>query len=193
MGDCIKGSFLIAAPHLGDPNFERTVALIADHSEEGGFGLVLNRPAALDISKLWKMLTGEHCSSTATTFVGGPVESLAVFLLHSCRDLADGSEEIVPGVYLGNEVELLGRLIERQEELRREGPSSEIFRVFCGYSGWGKGQLDHELETGSWLVQPASAEFVFSTPADKMWMRTMEKVGGPYRLFSLMPKRPELN
>jgi putative transcriptional regulator len=39
------GKLLIAGPSLIDPNFWRTVVLIVEHSEEGAFGLVLNRPS----------------------------------------------------------------------------------------------------------------------------------------------------
>jgi len=65
--------------------------------------------------------------------------------------------------------------------------------VFYGYAGWGKGQLDRELEDGGWLVQAASREFIFGTAPNVLWQRTMARQGGFYRFFSLMPAEPELN
>ncbi len=193
MKKLVKGSFLIAAPQLSDPNFSRTVVLIAEHTDEGGFGLVVNRPASVKVSKLWEALTGEPCLSSAPAYVGGPVQSSAVFLLHTCEDLAEEANPVAPGLFLGNDVELLGSLIERQEELRNQGERKEIFRVFCGYSGWGEGQLDRELETGSWLVQTARVDEVFSPTVEELWTRSMEREGGIYGLFSQMPKDPDLN
>ena len=39
----LRGSLLIAAPGLVDPNFWRTVVLVGEHSDEGALGVVLNR------------------------------------------------------------------------------------------------------------------------------------------------------
>jgi len=43
--DSLRGRLLIASPVLVDPNFHRTVILIAEHTEEGAMGLVLTRPS----------------------------------------------------------------------------------------------------------------------------------------------------
>jgi putative transcriptional regulator len=192
--DSVKGSFLIASPGLLDPNFARTVVLIAEHTPEGSFGLVLNRPGSLKLAELWATLApAESCPSEAVSFAGGPVQPSSVFLLHTCADLAEGAEPILPGLYLGSDVDLLRKLLEREEALRAGGERRELFRVFCGYSGWGEGQLDGELKAGGWLVQPATLELVFSSPPATLWARSMERQGGPYRFFSMMPPNPEYN
>src|SRR5690606_6210973 len=131
-------------------------------------------------------------------FVGGPVEKSAVFLLHSFADLADGADPIVPGVWLGQERELFAALIDRVTSANASASSSGSsvpapFRVFCGYAGWGEGQLDSELETGSWLIQPASAELILAPETDDLWQKALEGQGGAYSLFARMPENPELN
>lgn len=188
-----KGSFLVASPSLIDPNFRRAVVLVVEHTKEGSFGLVLNRPGKVKVEQLWAAISEAPCASDARAYVGGPVQPSAVFVLHSCADLADSVDPVVPGVYLGSDVTLLSELLRREGELRQQGEEREIFRVFCGYSGWGEGQLDGELETGSWLVQPASSAVIFNTPPERLWSQNMAREGGHFRLFGLMPQEPELN
>ena len=40
-----------------------------------------------------------------------------------------------------------------------------------GYAGWAPGQLDRELEIGSWHVLPASADIVFAEDPGPIWDR----------------------
>jgi putative transcriptional regulator len=191
--ESLKGSLLIASPGLMDPNFVRTVVIVAEHNEEGALGLVLNRASGVSLSDLWKNIAEEATESDAKAFIGGPVQKNAVLLLHGHEELAGENEPIVPGVYLGSEVELLAELMKRNEaELKGEGEKVR-FRVFCGYSGWGAGQLDREMKAGGWLTIPASAEHIFAAPPEKLWGLAMQKVGGEYHLFGFMPPDPEMN
>ena len=183
---------MIASPGLVDPNFVKTVVFIAEHNEEGAFGLVLNRPMELKVADLWESLSGEASTSAAHALVGGPVQKNALLLLHGEADLAKEAEPIVEGVYMGSEVDLLGELLKR-EMIRKEKNSAVPFRVFCGYSGWGAGQLDSEMKAGGWLTTPASAEHVFHDSPGKLWNTTLGSLGGIYKFFSLMPMNPEMN
>ena len=80
MDESLRGKLLLASPTLLDPNFVRTVVLIAEHTNEGAMGLVLNRPAASTVIEAvpdlaW--LTGEE----EQVYVGGPVAETAVIVL----------------------------------------------------------------------------------------------------------------
>lgn len=190
----LKGQLLIAAPGLADPNFRRTVVFVAEHNAEGAFGLVLNRPAEARVSELWNAISNEACDCHLRAYVGGPVQQNAVLLLHGFPDLAKDADPVIPGVYLGSEVEVLGELVRRhsgEEPLATE--EFPKFRVFCGYSGWGAGQLDAEMKAGGWLTQPASFDVVFRTPPERLWNLALEAIGGVYRFFALMPQEPEHN
>ena len=44
------GKLLIAEPMLGDPNFERSVVLMIEHTEDGALGVVLNKPTHLEVA-----------------------------------------------------------------------------------------------------------------------------------------------
>jgi putative transcriptional regulator len=66
-------------------------------------------------------------------------------------------------------------------------------RVFAGYAGWGPGQLEDELEEGSWIVEPALPDDVFAAEPDDLWSDVLRRKGGPYVVLSLMPPDPSLN
>jgi putative transcriptional regulator len=51
-------------------------------------------------------------------------------------------------------------------------------RVFRGYSGWGPGQLDHELGEGAWMVLPSERNDVFSPTPDDLWRAVIRRQGG---------------
>ncbi|HEU5263546.1 MAG TPA: YqgE/AlgH family protein, partial [Gaiellaceae bacterium] len=66
-------------------------------------------------------------------------------------------------------------------------------RVFAGYAGWGPGQLDEELEEGSWIVEPALPDDVFTPEPDALWSDVLRRKGGPFGVLALMPPDPSLN
>jgi putative transcriptional regulator len=191
----LKGSLLIAAPGLADPNFARAVVFIAEHNEEGALGLVLNRPAATKVSDLWAAISEEPSATDAQAFVGGPVQKNAVLFLHGHPDLNPVGEQIIPGVYLASEVEILEQLLVRDSSAGEEddSPSPSQFLVFCGYSGWGAGQLEGEMESGGWLTCSTSAQQLFHSAPEELWSTTLSSLGGVYEFFSLMPPDPDMN
>ena len=186
-----KGQLLVSEPSLADPNFRCTVVLVTEHDEKGAFGHVVNRPGGQTVADLWSGLTGEPCLSEAPVFIGGPVEQAAVFILHNRSDLSDGAEAVIDGLYMGSSLELLQTLIE--DEGSAIWADQQIYRVFCGYSGWGGGQLEGELAAGGWVVQPAKAEYIFQTKSPELWKNSMDRQGGIYRFFSGMPTDPDVN
>ena len=187
----LKGSLLIASPALLDPNFLRTVVFLADHDQKGALGFILNRPSEVPVSKIWSSLTEESVELKTPAFFGGPVQHDALFFLHGHDELAAGIKPVVQGVYLGQEVQTLGALIERAVQAGADAPAR--FRVFSGYAGWGAGQLEHEVKEGSWVVLPAQASHIFESEPLSLWSETMRAKGGIHALLSLMPLRPELN
>jgi putative transcriptional regulator len=66
-------------------------------------------------------------------------------------------------------------------------------RVYVGYAGWGPGQLDEELDEGSWIVEPALAEDVFTDEPDALWSAVLRRKGGPFQVLAAMPPDPSLN
>src|SRR5439155_9465083 len=151
-----KGRLLIALPMLADPNFDRTVVLMIEDSEEGSAGLVLNRPSELAVTEALPEF-GERVAAPAVVFVGGPVsQNTAIGLARSAdadgAEGADGWQQVMGDV---------GTFNMAAAEL---GPPEGItdLRVFAGYSGWGPGQLEGEISAGAWLVVDADVDDALS-------------------------------
>jgi putative transcriptional regulator len=172
---------LIAGPTLLDPNFWRTVVLVGEHSDEGALGVVLNRSSETPVEEALPELT-LLAEDLGAVHVGGPVQPSAVVVLADFVD-PDAAETLVLDSvgFLPSEVEpdTLG-------ELRRA-------RVYAGYAGWGPGQLDGELEEGSWIVEPARPEDVFTDDPEGLWSDVLRRKGGPFAVLAAMPPDPSLN
>ena len=182
--DYLKGHLLVASPHLADPNFARTVVLLIHHSEEGAFGVVLNRPADNTIKELWEQVAETPCESDRRVNVGGPVAG-PLMAVHTDRELAE--MEIVPGLYFAAQREHLEELL---------GQRDHRFRLFVGHSGWGGGQLENELKEGAWLTTPATVEAVFGEEAG-LWKRVAQGIGLSMLTSTLkikhVPEDPSMN
>ncbi|MDE5552171.1 MAG: YqgE/AlgH family protein, partial [Muribaculaceae bacterium] len=141
-----KGDVLVSSPLLTDPNFNRSVVLILDRDTDKGYiGLILNRQLDLTIQEL---LDIKNSKIETPVFNGGPVDLQRLFWLHTMGpDIIKGAAEVMPGIYIGGNFEDLQTYVENS------GTKSEgHFRLYLGYSGWTKGQLEKEIEMGAWQV-----------------------------------------
>lgn len=154
----LRGHLLIASPALHNPDFFRAVVLLAEHSPDGAFGLVLNRPTDATIRQVWQELTGSTAQASTPVRLGGPCEGPLV-AVHTEQALANA--RILPGVYLTGDESKLERLIAQHD-------SSALF--FVNFSSWGAGQLEGEMEGGAWINVPADPELVLSARYD-LWKR----------------------
>jgi len=162
--ESLEGQFLIASPHLPDSNFFRSVVLMIQHDDEGAFGLLLNRRVEKTIGELWEMISDTPCSNPTPVNVGGPVEG-PLMAIHTDPLLSE--REVIDGVHLSTEKDNLDRLVNAYD-----GP----LRVFTGYSGWGTGQLEGEMQVGGWLTLRAEKKLVFADD-ETMWKYVTEKIG----------------
>jgi putative transcriptional regulator len=177
----LKGHLLIAGPGLLDPNFHRTVVLVGEHSEEGALGVVLNRVSESTVDDSVPELAG-LVDGDDTVHVGGPVQPFAIVVLAEFADRERAGALVLGSVgFLPTESDPL-----ELGELKRA-------RVFAGYAGWGPGQLDGELADGSWIVEPAIPEDVFTSEPDALWCSVLQRKGGPFGVLALMPPDPSLN
>jgi putative transcriptional regulator len=179
--ESLRGHLLIAGPSLLDPNFWRTVVLVGEHTEEGALGVVLNRSSETTVDEALPELA-LLAEEMGTVHVGGPVQPSAVVVLADFAEAADAESLVVESVgFLPPEIEpdTLG-------ELRRA-------RVYVGYAGWGPGQLDVELEEGSWIVEPAQPDDVFTDDPEGLWSDVLRRKGGPFTLLAAMPPDPSQN
>jgi putative transcriptional regulator len=176
-----QGRLLIAAPMLLDPNFHRAVVLLTEHTEDAAMGLVLNRPMPIVAADAVPVL-GALIDDASPLYQGGPVQPASVLAL---ADFTDPQESA--GIAFGN-VGYVNAEVD-VDDLR---PVVKRVRVFAGYSGWGPMQLEGELDEEAWILADADPEDVFGPP-EQLWRRTLERLGGRYRIVATMPDDPRLN
>lgn len=178
------GRLLVAEPMLGDPNFERTVILVIEHSPDGALGLVLNRPT--DLAVAGALPTWDHLATEpAVLHVGGPVEERSGWCLARLRETVDQ-----PGF-----VPVLGDLGLLDLELDPDDVSSAVYalRLYAGYSGWGAGQLEEELAQDAWFVVDAEPDDPFLPDSRALWQRILSRQDGTLSRVALFPPHPSLN
>ena len=178
-----RGRLLISEPFLPDPNFERTVVLLCEHNEEGSFGFVLNKPSILKVNEVME----ELANLENLVFVGGPVQQDTLHFIHRNASL-ENAVEIVERIYWGGAFENLMLLLETHQIAAAD------IRFFLGYSGWGPGQLEAELDQDSWIVcDYVTDQLLFDTGSDVMWRKALENMGGRFSMYSNYPTDPRLN
>jgi len=178
--DFLQGKLIVSSPSLIDPNFRKTVVLIAHHDEEGALGLVLSRPSDVAAADAVPVLGGLP-GAEDPVFVGGPVQPDAFMVLAEFEDVDDAAAPIIGGLgFMPADAEPGELAIKR-------------LRLFAGYSGWGGGQLEDELAEDSWIVVDAAADDAFADDPDELWRTVLQRKGGRFSLMENMPFDPGLN
>ncbi len=178
--DSLQGKLLVSSPALHDPNFRKTVVLIAHHDEEGAMGLVLSRPSEVLAVAAVPSLAGLP-GADDPVFVGGPVQPEAFMVLAEFDDVDEAAAPIM---------ERLGFMPADSEP---DDLSITRLRLFSGYSGWATGQLEDELEEVAWIVVDAETADAFADDPDELWRTVLHRKGGPFELMVDMPFDPGLN
>ncbi len=177
----LKGQLLVSTAALQDPSFRHTVVLVGEHNAEGALGVVLNRPLNLTVGEAIPPL-GTLVGAEATLFQGGPVQPESPVLLaeFSHPELSDLPVFGAVGFLVG----------EVSTEVK---PGIRRARIFAGYAGWGPGQLEAELEEGSWIVDPAKEDDVFTESPELLWSRVLRRKGPDYENMARVPFDPRMN
>jgi putative transcriptional regulator len=181
-----RGTFLIASPRLLDPNFMHAVVLLCAHGAEGSYGLIVNRQGDMTVEDLESdsvLLAGRR----DPIWAGGPVQMETLQILHRLGSEIPGALHIVDDVHLGGDAPVVRALIEKRQ------PLPEQMKFVLGYAGWGAGQLEQELEQGSWIVTTADADLVFDPSPRKVWRRALRALGEPYAPLADEPPDPSWN
>ncbi|HEX6986564.1 MAG TPA: YqgE/AlgH family protein [Planctomycetaceae bacterium] len=179
----LKGRLLVAAPTLLDPNFDRTVVLVLEHSDDGAVGLVLNRPSDTGLDEplpAWRW----KAADPPVVFVGGPVSQTAAIAIGRAGG-GDVSEGFAP-LFAG-----LGTVDVAQDP--DDVGDVEVVRIFAGYAGWGAGQLEGEIEQKAWFVVNSRPGDVFTQSPEDLWRQVLLREGGEARIYAFFPETPGLN
>jgi putative transcriptional regulator len=166
----LSGLLVVAAPAMGDPNFNRTVIYMLQHNHLGSLGVVLNRPTGHDLPdalQLWK----SRISEPSVIFRGGPVSPEGIIALGRKPDSAS--------------IEAID-LLDSSQEL-------DDLRLFHGYAGWGPAQLDDEIGDNAWFILEAEAGDVFTYLPDGLWRRVLRRQPGELGWLGNAPDDLSLN
>ncbi len=161
------GKVLVAARNLGDPHFAKTVILLVRYDAQGVLGLVLNHRTDVPLSRVLDSLKAAKGRSDPV-YLGGPLESAALFALLQSPAKPEGAEHIFDGVYLINSKPLFEQTLSSQ-------PKPDVFHVYMGYAGWNQDQLRQEVDLGAWFVFPGEAGTVFNATPDSLWPEMIRK------------------
>src|SRR5262245_61133815 len=160
---------LVSMPQMVDPNFSRSVILLAEYGPNGAFGLVVNRQMAEPAAEVVRAEPPLPIRPDVHLFVGGPVEPTRAWVLLGDKNLDGDAMEVADGVYLSASPELIRHTLSN-------APNPSV-RIVVGYAGWAAGQLDVELAESSWLMAPVQPDLIFETPLAAMWETAIRRLG----------------
>lgn len=178
-----QGALLISEPFLKDYYFRRSVILLAEHDENGSFGLIINKPLEIKINEIVK----DFPEFNANVYIGGPVKTDNLFVLHTLGRKIPGSSKIMDGIYWGGDIEVIKSMIEEKKITEKE------IRFYIGYSGWDANQLSRELNENSWVVTKLKTEKILRESPGEMWKNILKNMGEDYSMWINYPLDPMMN
>ena len=169
MSDSLAPGFLIAVPQMQDPNFKQSVVFLLERNEEGALGVVINRESP--------MLLADLCSDHQINYSGqqgklvrhgGPVQPEQGIVVYGNEHSDPEGREVCKGLHVSASRGTLGRLCDLE---------SGRFHCYSGYTGWAPGQLEREIEEGSWVYASAHAGSLLDTDPEAIWEEVLRREG----------------
>ena len=163
----VKDHFLIATEKMKDNRFEKTVIVMLENDEDGAWGLVINKPIGsipiallIDPSLNTSKEREELYKLNIPVFWGGPVGTKEIFVLHSNEYQSDTTNNY-GSISISQDYNILFDIV------KNKGPEKSL--VILGYSGWGSGQLEGEMERDGWILSDIDLEIIFSKESNTQW------------------------
>ncbi len=177
-----KGKILISTPDVSGDIFSRSVVLMVDHSENGAFGLILNKKNE-DVSRGVARLLGFDVD----VYEGGPVENDKTFFIVKGEAVNDFHLKINENYYLTEDTETI------IEQLLNHTLDVQNVKVFSGYSGWAAKQLEGEIQRKYWtVVDIYDLDYTLSNDHN-LWKKIMQNLGGEFLIWANAPQNISLN
>jgi len=163
----VKDHFLIATEKMKDDRFEKTVIAMLENDEDGAWGFVINKrlgtmPIALLIDP--SLNTPEERENlfkiNVPVFWGGPVDMKEIFILHTTEYQSDTTRNY-GNISISQDYNIL------YDIAKNVGPEKSL--VIFGYSGWGSGQLEGEMERDHWILSGLDLNITFDKDSNKKW------------------------
>jgi putative transcriptional regulator len=177
-----QGIILISEPVLSDYYFKQSIVLLAEHNDEGTFGVIINKPMEARVSEVLK----DFPDFNMPVYLGGPVKTDSIFFIHRKSDV-ERSLQIMQGLYWGGDIDVI-------REMMIQGTIAEDdIRFYIGYSGWNPNQLDREIREKSWVLSHTSIAEVINRHPERLWSDHLKNMGKDYAIWANFPSDPSLN
>ena len=169
----VKDHFLIATEKMKDDRFEKTVIIMLESDKNGAWGIVVNKrlgtmPIALLIDP--SLNTSEEREKlykiNIPIFWGGPVDVKQIFILHTAEYQSDTTRNY-GNISISQNYNILFDIAENK------GPEKSL--VIFGYSGWGGGQLEGEMERDHWILSDIDLNIIFDEESNIKWNKAYKK------------------
>jgi len=177
-----QGSILISEPSLRDFYFRQSVVLLAEHNEEGTFGVIINKPIEARLKDIIKGFSGYNLP----VYLGGPVKTDSLFFIHTHSEISM-CVPIMEGLYWGGDLDVIKAMLKNKIMHPNE------IRFFLGYSGWSPNQLDRELREKSWVLSQTTVSEVINEHPENLWSNYLKSMGQDYAIWANFPADPTFN
>ena len=177
-----KGKLLISSPEISDGVFDKSIILICEHDANGTMGFILNKPLInVSLETIWSNIGYEKKNpyfANEDIFIGGPLASNAMFVIHSSEYYIDKKT-----IKVCEEISVTGTKEITDDIQKGQGPRKSIFLL--GYSGWTPGQLEDEIIRDSWFVSEKFENLIFNGDYQSKWENALSLIGiDPSKLSS---------
>lgn len=162
-------AFLIALPHLSDSNFRQSVILLVRADDQGAMGVIINQESSLFLKDLCQDHSIPYSGDEKKLVrCGGPVQPEHGLVLYGREYDDPEGEKLVEGLHLSASKNTLAHLCTMKQGR---------FQCYAGYAGWGPGQLEREIEEGTWLACAADPKMVLDVAPGQVWSGTLQALG----------------
>ena len=169
----VKNHFLIASKKMNDDKFKKSVIVMLENDKDGAFGLVINKPlGTVPMAVLLDPANNSYeereklYDIKMPIFWGGPVDSTQIFILHS-KEYKSKTTKNYGDISISQDYKIL------LDVAKKKGPKNIL--IILGYSGWGSGQLEGEMERDHWLLSEIDLNLIFKIESKKKWNKACKK------------------
>lgn len=184
----VAGGLLIAEPFLRESYFSHGVITVIDYvPRDGATGVVMNTSSGYNLDDL---LDGVKVTEKIPVFCGGPLGQDRLFFIHTLGDdILPGARRFCDNLYIGGDFGAM------RDYLAAGYPTAGCVRFFIGYSCWGEGQLEEEINRATWVCLPQITDTtaLLTGGGDTYWHKAVRRLGDSHRSWNLLPLDPQCN
>ena len=169
--ESVKDFFLVASKTMNDPRFKNTVIAMFDNDESGAWGLVVNKPlgsvslsSLIHKSRKTTAKQKEFFNVKIPVYWGGPVNENKILILHS-QEYKNETTKNFKNLSISSDYKILFEIADKK------GPKKSL--VILGFSSWGPGQLEGEMEIDEWVLSEINTDLIFEMDNSKKWLNAI--------------------